>query len=1800
MQLRHVKTLAPASPGMHKVTAMCWSPNNKRFAVVTVDRIVVLYDENGEKRDKFSTKPADKGPKNYLVRGMAFSPESTKLAIAQSDNIVFIYKLGLEWGDKKSICNKFSNQSSAVTSLAWPTKEPNKLCFGLADGKVKLGQLKNNKFATCYTTDSYTVSMCRSPDGHGFLSGHIDGSIHNFVFDEHSGAPSHRVICTHSSPPYALDWGESIVAAGNDARVTFYDPSNGMEVRTFDYSNDDSVKEFTVAAFNPSGETVTLGNFNKFFSYNFNARAEEWREGEKKDIPNMYSVTSLAWKNDGSKLTVGTLCGAVDSYDACVKRMTYKGKFEFTYVSLSQVIVKRMAGPSAGHRIVLKSHFNCEITKINVFQDRYLIAVTPETLLMGDLVSCKLSEVPWSGSGSEKYIFENPACCMVFNAGELSLIEYGHNEILGSCRTEHMKPSVLSVRINERPPVKVSAESKQDGVEGENKKIAYLLDIHTIRVLDLASGIGIATINHDARVDWLELNGRGNLLLFRDKRRQLHLYDIVSQNRSTLLNYCNYVQWVPNSDVVVAQNRNNLCVWYNISAPDKVTMYQIKGDVEEIERSGGKTEVIVDEGINTASYMLDEQLIAFGTAMDDLDFERAMDILDGLELTTETEAMWNQLAKRASEERQLHAAERCFAALGDVSKARYLRRVNKIADGVTANTGSDGMQHFKVRASLALLEANFAQAERIYVEQGQGEEAIEMYQMMHRWKDAIKVAQQTGNGDADQMKADYFEYLKDSGQEEAAARLKEEEGDYITAINLYLKGGFPAKAARVVNTKRVSGGGQQLLERIASEMIRAGMYDKAGDFYERMDNVERAMELYIKGNAYRSAVELARRCFPAQVVRLEADWGDYLVSQKQVDAAINHYIEAGEHEKAIRAALDSRQWSKAAQLVEDTLRGDVCKPYYSRIAAHYREAQRYDLAEKYYIQAGKASDAVDMYTRANKWELAHKIATRYMNENEATMLYINQASDLERVSKFKEAERLYLAVNEPDLAINMYKKARKYDQMVRLVKTYRKELLKETHLHLAQQLEMEGNLREAEKHYCEAQEWQSAVNMYRANDNWDEAIRVAKVHGGLSASKRVAYAWAMHLSGEQGAKLLTKLGLIEQAIDYSVETGDFEHAFGLARNSLKSKLPEVHLKHALYLEDEERFTEAEAEFMKAGKPREAIDMYIHQQDWVQAGRVSEQYDPSAMPDVFVAQARVAIERKDFTRGETLFINAKKPELALKAYKEAGRWQDALRVAKRHLPHKLSEVNDDYSRATSGGGSSGTSGGISSSPSGRSDGGRHSAGRDANSDDLLQAARNWEESGDWNRAIDSYLSISEHHVKNLSALEEIWEKAVKISSHHERSRVHDVTREVAGRLNTLKRYEGAGDLFRDVEMFRESVNAYVAGACWKKASQLVEHDAPQFRQLVENARENHMADTGDAHGLVRSGNVVAGLDILARKGDWDKVFDLCESQAPERGAFYATQYASQLVQDGKNNEAIHVLGRFGGDPEDINFTLYKSIVKEFFGRTQKKLSSSASGNDTASLIADLRKLLYGLVQAIKGESGAGAKYNESKGSSGSNAGALKYFERALLVAHYMGMQNEFKLSNHGAEAAKVAVSLLRFCGIIPADRAFYEAGAACKEQNMLSMAFVFFNHYLDLSEAIEEGDATMIDNSDFVGTDIPAPFDYALPKVQYLDEDKREDVRDWVLQISMNQQVDQSLDTNSCGKCGESFYVACLTCPNCKTQSDACILTGYPITSNSSKVSCSVCNNVANKSAWNTAVSSKGVCRWCNASQKPVY
>ena len=47
------------------------------------------------------------------------------------------------------------------------------------------------------------------------------------------------------------------------------------------------------------------------------------------------------------------------------------------------------------------------------------------------------------------------------------------------------------------------------------------------------------------------------------------------------------------------------------------------------------------------------------------------------------------------------------------------------------------------------------------------------------------------------MKRRHYQWLLESGQDEEAGRVKERDGDFVGAIDLFLNGGLPGKAAQV-------------------------------------------------------------------------------------------------------------------------------------------------------------------------------------------------------------------------------------------------------------------------------------------------------------------------------------------------------------------------------------------------------------------------------------------------------------------------------------------------------------------------------------------------------------------------------------------------------------------------------------------------------------------------------------------------------------------------------------------------------------------------------------------------------------------------------------------------------------------------------------------------------------------------------------------------------------------------------------------------------------------------------------------
>lgn len=80
--------------------------------------------------------------------------------------------------------------------------------------------------------------------------------------------------------------------------------SLGKVIQQFDYSRDDTEKEFMCAVSSPSGQSFVLGSFNRLRVYNWSPRRESWEETPPKEVENLYTITTLSWKGDGSRLAV--------------------------------------------------------------------------------------------------------------------------------------------------------------------------------------------------------------------------------------------------------------------------------------------------------------------------------------------------------------------------------------------------------------------------------------------------------------------------------------------------------------------------------------------------------------------------------------------------------------------------------------------------------------------------------------------------------------------------------------------------------------------------------------------------------------------------------------------------------------------------------------------------------------------------------------------------------------------------------------------------------------------------------------------------------------------------------------------------------------------------------------------------------------------------------------------------------------------------------------------------------------------------------------------------------------------------------------------------------------------------------------------------------------------------------------------------------------------------------------------------------------------------------------------------------
>lgn len=200
---------------------------------------------------------------------------------------------------------------------------------------------------------------------------------------------------------------------------------------------------------------------------------------------------------------------------------------------------------------------------------------------------------------------------------------------------------------------------------------------------------------------------------------------------------------------------------------------------------------------------------------------------------------------------------------------------------------------------------------------------------------SFRLAEQRGFDNLKQLKDEHMTILLQTGQHEKVGVLLEKEGKYEEALNMYMKSNKLFRIPNLLIQHSELMSNQTIVANVLKNLLKHEFYEAAAEIYEKLDKSDMAMECYRKGKVWNKAVDLARDVSPDQVVQLEQEWGDYLMENKQMDAAISHYIEAGSTFKALDAAVAAKQWKKAVHIIKVIDDVDTVKKYYEIIANHF-------------------------------------------------------------------------------------------------------------------------------------------------------------------------------------------------------------------------------------------------------------------------------------------------------------------------------------------------------------------------------------------------------------------------------------------------------------------------------------------------------------------------------------------------------------------------------------------------------------------------------------------------------------------------------------------------------------------------------------------------------------------------------------------------------------------------------------------------------------------------------------------------
>jgi len=149
---------------------------------------------------------------------------------------------------------------------------------------------------------------------------------------------------------------------------------------------------------------------------------------------------------------------------------------------------------------------------------------------------------------------------------------------------------------------------------------------------------------------------------------------------------------------------------------------------------------------------------------------------------------------------------------------------------------------------------------------------------------------------------------------------------------------------------------------------------------------------------------------------------------------------------------------------------------------------------------------------------------------------------------------------------------------------------------------------------------------------------------------------------------------------------------------------------------------------------------------------------------------------------------------------------------------------------------------------------------------LQQAKTWDDSRNYSKAIEGYLSITRDDFEDAQLLEQIWRRAVQLAVTYEKDKAMKTVKIVCRMLCEIRLFDSAGELLEQMNLFEDAVVTYCEGGNYDSAAEcarLIKNPElhNKLMDYVDRKRKETIVTSRDPWAALKQGDIETACEIF---------------------------------------------------------------------------------------------------------------------------------------------------------------------------------------------------------------------------------------------------------------------------------------------------------------------------------------------------